>query len=502
MRKLIWVFAALCLLAGEAFGDVITLDDCKTGKPDGVAAADFQVVCTTLQAAQNHDAGLIKATAEAEKVKAEAESAKIAAQTASKYSDAEKLKALTPEFDPDKSGGVDVKEGGGKIEGELLALAALKGVAQEICNKTSEQVSQASGNIYIRTAGEADPSRADILFTFQLEYLKTLYNQGLEQENTLNIAIAKFEDDLDATISVLQKKTPDPLEGLIDDSGRVDLTKNNKAGLVPDVLAFQAVGNAVAGFTQLFATEFAVGGVKVSEYDQALVSEVVGCLDNSSKFSAGSFNGSIVKVDEIALIDDLNKRKADLSNLENQKKNFESRITKLDEVLAVLAERVDEEKEPAPSGPVDTVKELKISLAEIKDMANEYAGTVASYRKSYDELIKALATVDGPLAMSELLRSRAFAAKQFKHTLELKIDSAGGSFYTKKNVWSSLGDMPFEVAGGATVHFVLYDSAGAIKASGAMGAHSGYYEVDDIPLSKTKIEPKLVVGPEETKSGS
>ncbi|WP_155838264.1 hypothetical protein [Hyphomonas beringensis] len=480
MKKLIWVFAAVCLLAGEAFGDVITLDDCKSGKPDGVAAADFQVVCATLQAAQNHDAGLIKAAAEAEKLKAEAESAKIAAQTASKYSDAEKLKALTPEFDPDKSGGVDVKEGGGKIEGELLALAALKRSAQEICSKTSKEV---SGNIYIRTAGEADPSRADILFKFQLKYLKTLYDQGVEQENTLNIAIAKFEDDLDVT------------RRLYEDEGK-------KAGLVPEVLAFQAVGNAVAGFTQLFATDFTVGGVKVSEYDQALVSEVVGCLDSSNKFSAGSFNGSIVKVDEIALIDDLNKKKADLTNLENQKKNFESRITKLDEALAVLAEKVDEEDEPAPSGPVDTVTELKISLAAIKAKANEYAGTVASYRKSYDELIKALGTVDGPLAMSELLRSRAFAKKEFKYTLELKIDSAGGSFYTKKNVWSSLGDMPFEVAGGATVHFVLYDGTGAIKASGAMGAHSGYYEVDDIPSSKTKIEPKLVVGPEEDKSGA
>ena len=463
MKKLIWVFAAVCLLAGEAFADDISLQDCVAGnKGDDLSIDDFQKLCTIMSSAEA------------------ALQAKVKAETEARFLESEKIKALTPEFDPDKSGGVDVKEGGGKVEGELLALAAIQKMAQKVCEQVPlEGASKDTPKrpVYIRVAGDKDFSRADMLFKFHLKYLKTLYEQGEELERQINDKLDVLEGELDDTQP--QASKAESLSGA--------------AGLG----ALPAIGNTLAGFTQLFATDYTAGGVAVSASDDAFVAEVAACLNakgrNYAVYSKGSFAGVILNTGEMEIVKDLTERRDDYTNLQSQKAPFARRIALLEKKIGELVKLAADKTPDAPSKA--ELAEWKDDLKEIKEAAERYDSLLASYKKSYDDLIKALGTVDDPLTMSELLRSRAFASKKFKHILELKIDSSSGSFYTKKNVWSSLGDMPFEVAGGATVHYVLYDEEGAIKASGAMGAHSGYYEVDDIPSSKTKIEPKVLVGP-------
>lgn len=68
--------------------------------------------------------------------------------------------------------------------------------------------------------------------------------------------------------------------------------------------------------------------------------------------------------------------------------------------------------------------------------------------------------------------------------LALKVNLMGGGLYTKKNLWTFLGTMPFYVGGAATVTYTYIDPAtGVVLASGAVQRHGGYDKLDRITKS-------------------
>lgn len=68
--------------------------------------------------------------------------------------------------------------------------------------------------------------------------------------------------------------------------------------------------------------------------------------------------------------------------------------------------------------------------------------------------------------------------------LALKVNLMGGGLYTKRNLWTFLGTMPFYVGGAATVTYTYIDPAtGDVLASGAVQRHGGYDKLDRIAKS-------------------
>jgi hypothetical protein len=103
----------------------------------------------------------------------------------------------------------------------------------------------------------------------------------------------------------------------------------------------------------------------------------------------------------------------------------------------------------------------------------------------YDSLFGKLAVPDekGSVLVVNVIKEWVIdeALKGGGYLLILKTQKAGGSAYTKKNMWTSLGAMPFFVAGGAVASFVLLEGAsGKISTAGVIPIHGGYRRVDAI----------------------
>lgn len=68
--------------------------------------------------------------------------------------------------------------------------------------------------------------------------------------------------------------------------------------------------------------------------------------------------------------------------------------------------------------------------------------------------------------------------------LALKVNNMGGGIYTKKNLWTFLGAMPFWAGGVATVTYTYIDPAkGDVVAAGAIERHGGYDRLNAITKS-------------------
>jgi hypothetical protein len=84
-----------------------------------------------------------------------------------------------------------------------------------------------------------------------------------------------------------------------------------------------------------------------------------------------------------------------------------------------------------------------------------------------------LALVAGELAIESALRGGV--------ALLLKLDSSGGGYLVKKNLWTGLGGMPLFHTGGATVTYLLLDGVqGKVLAGDTIAVHGGFIPTDKI----------------------
>ena len=103
----------------------------------------------------------------------------------------------------------------------------------------------------------------------------------------------------------------------------------------------------------------------------------------------------------------------------------------------------------------------------------------------YDALLTKLTTPDDkakvPLA--------AIIQQDVVHTalvggaklMTAKISSAGGTYYTKKNLWNFFGGMPFFTMGGVVVNYSLFEgSTGVVISAGAVPLDGGFVKVGQL----------------------
>ena len=490
-RFMMALIVALCGAATAQSQDV-SWDDCLSGQRGGLAVEDFTNMCNAIKAARaderaarEADVTLRKTEADAAKAEADAQKARNDAAIAEKFAEAEKLKDLTPEFDPDKSGGVELKDGAGKIEGELLAAVASHSAAQQVCKGALHDDKLNGQKLFVKIAGSTDPGTANVLYEFHLSYLAKLSDEAGEKAATTADQLQALSDLLDdaGAAPEIDGKNGDPATAFA-------------GGAETALMSVQAIGGTLAGFAQLFATEFQVGGFDVDGFDELFIAQVAGCM-------TGGENGPTLYTREsLALLVGSGQQTSVLSTLTDKRDT-------LDAMLSVQAEfaqhlktskaRLEQISKPEngsnradlPDDQKALIAEIKLALKQAEASNGAFATAVAAYKKSYDDLLTALSTLDGPLAMSELLKAKAYIDADFTQFLELKIDAAGGSYYTKKNIWSTLGDMPFEIAGGAVVHYTFFNRGGQVLAADSIQVHSGYYEVNDIASGST-VSPQLL----------
>jgi hypothetical protein len=134
----------------------------------------------------------------------------------------------------------------------------------------------------------------------------------------------------------------------------------------------------------------------------------------------------------------------------------------------------------------ETNAQKKAQLNNVAAMFDRAADAFTAALKNADALIATLAAPDkdGIPAAMQIADEKTILEKlriDGACILHVKLNNATGANYTKKNLWTFFGDMPFYVMGGVVVSYTLLEAAsGLVVASGQMPLHGGYMSVDDV----------------------
>jgi len=124
---------------------------------------------------------------------------------------------------------------------------------------------------------------------------------------------------------------------------------------------------------------------------------------------------------------------------------------------------------------------LTSEIARAKARADQLNGVISLY----DSFASALTTPDANGAVPLTLVAQEFARdttlKAGGDVLLLRLESSGGGFLVKKNLWTGLGAMPLYHMGGATITYVLLSGPdGKVKAGDVVPVHGGFIRTDRI----------------------
>lgn len=170
-----------------------------------------------------------------------------------------------------------------------------------------------------------------------------------------------------------------------------------------------------------------------------------------------------------------------------QASDFAETIEKIVENVAVADEtslRLDDEaKKAVARGQAEPPNSARLQqAAKLYDQA---ATLLRNAIAKANDFIAGLGAADakGVLLITKLAEEKSVCNELTKdNTLALILSlRTVGAYYTKKNLWTFLGGMPFFTAGGAIVTYALVDRDGKLVASGLVPVHSGYTPLHKVP---------------------
>lgn len=225
--------------------------------------------------------------------------------------------------------------------------------------------------------------------------------------------------------------------------------------------------NKILGF---FRTDYAIQGVAVTTDDLLLINALANALtDESFKVILPALYNASALLDTspvIAQLDSITAKRVDLQQ-------------KVD-----LAPALVDDLAAAAGKETDVVKKTKDveAGANLKTASDQGKVTAALY----DGLLTKLTTPDdkAKLPLAAIIQQNAIRTElQNGNTLmTAKITSAGGTYYTRKNLWSFFGTMPFFTMGGAVINYTLLDGkTGIVLSAGAIPIDSGFFKIHQLP---------------------
>lgn len=438
--SLILACALLCLSGVAVAEDSPELTALKDQLAQAQAQRDIaQAKLAQAQAEQGMqssvmDAQKAKATADAQtsaanqqKAAADAQASAIAAQQA-----AEKAKwgSVTGSG---LSGEVTVNTGAGNAEATLLAARAVKDAAVEIGKKV-KKANEAGRDIVLFTGSQSP----------DLSHWRTF-------RNTLRIVSDGFDraSAAKAQADAAAKQVPPKAAG------------NEMVGAA--ITGIGAGLDALSKIGSFFQSNYTLAGATVSNIDDdLLVVSVAGEISNA--FSPNRWTP--IGGEEIAaLVQPLAATRQDAA-------------TTLKDVVQPQSQKYKGAAEK------ETNASEKIKLQAV---ASSYDRAVDSYTaalKAYDDMITSLVTDKGGVALAVLVANEKWISDKMASGalgLIVRVHSAAGANYTKKNLWTFFGGMPFYVMGGTVCSYVLINGAdGRVLSAGQFTLHSGYYKVNDV----------------------
>jgi hypothetical protein len=240
------------------------------------------------------------------------------------------------------------------------------------------------------------------------------------------------------------------------------------AEAIPALTVAGAAIDAISKLGSYFMTDYESGGISLSPDAEQLTSAVAGSLLKlDPPPSAVVLPGrQAPRSDELeAIIRDLADKVLGVDTAASNAEEEAKRQRRLGELNAA-----DKDKHLRAAGFCDSAAEL-LRKALLK--AEAFIATLA------------VADSKGVALIAKIALEKAIADEAGKAdalSLALDVRAAAGGYYTKKNLWTFFGFMPFYVMGGAVVTYQLVDKDGVLKGAGTVPVHAGYSNVKKVEL--------------------
>ncbi|HEV2274912.1 MAG TPA: hypothetical protein VGR96_12150 [Acidobacteriaceae bacterium] len=225
--------------------------------------------------------------------------------------------------------------------------------------------------------------------------------------------------------------------------------------------------NKLLGF---FRTDYTIQGVTVTPDDLLLINAVAGALTNRQvNVSVPALYNAPALLGDSAIL-------ATLDSLANKRVALQQKadvaVTTADSLTADAGTETDAQRK----------KERLDAAAGLKAVSDHAKGVLTLY----DSLITKITTADekAKLPLAGIIQQEGVrgALRDGANLMTVKISSAGGTYYTRKNLWSFFGAMPFYTMGGVVVHYSLFDGkTGFVLSAGTVPFNGGFYKVGRLP---------------------
>lgn len=433
----------------KTLADYTALTDLLKAK---LAALEAQKELTKAQAADDPVAAQLAAATQA---------ASLAAQRkALSDSQAAILKNQFAVPDSGYTGEVKAGDKAGNIEAAMLAAGALNRASEIIVGKVKDLVAKKE----VVLVGGSDLPDFQPLIAYRAQ-LKLISN-----------SMEKSISNLDAPIAAANQRIPS-----------MEAVTPAAVGLALDA------ANKLLGF---FRTDYSIQGVSVTTDDLLLISALsenltqkAGSVSMPAVYNAKALDFSIDAPSPVI---------TELTGLTDSRVQLQQKVdyasASADKLTALAgdltAEAKSESDETKMKALLGSAAELTKVSADLKSAGDKGKAAISLY----DGMLTKLTTPDEkaklPLAVIIQLQSIRDRLSGGALLMSAKISSVGGSCYTKKNMWTFFGQMPFYVMGGAVVNFTLFDgTSGKVLSAGAIPVDGGFFKVDKVaerfPLRKT-----------------
>jgi hypothetical protein len=335
------------------------------------------------------------------------------------------------------SGAVSVKTDAGKGEATLLSAVAVARAASFIARDVMAAAKDSKPRQIIIATGDRPRFQYWRMFVLR---------QGLIQK------AAEVATRLDDTASKADNRLPTPQPG---------------TGVHTEAAPLAVAGAALDALKNLgsfFQSDYEIGGISLSP-DDSLLSAAV----------ARDLAAQVQTIDSTRYLPATGD------------KALQGGLEVLEQIVSPAAQKISSATQRAKDLRARAAKEpnLQESLENVAAMYDRSAAAWKEVSDSYATLLKDLATPDA----NGVLLAFKVADDQFLSNaladgdtiLFLKVNNAVGGYYTKKNLWTFLGGMPFYTMGGAVVSFTLIEGAnGKVLAAGTYPVHSGYAKANAV----------------------
>lgn len=339
---------------------------------------------------------------------------------------------------PDSTYTGEVKAGdkAGTMEAALLAAAAVQAAAKGIREKIGPKV---QGKVVVLYGGAEVPDfQAVVAIRAQLRGTTAALDDAMKK---MDSALKKANEEL--------KKAP---------AVRLELP------VTPSTVgAALDAANKIFGY---FRTDYSIQGVVVAADDLQLLNSLASELSEAATVKMPAMYNANALLEESSLVKELNE-------LAMKKVLFQPTFDAATTRITALSAAKDTD----PNKP-----EMAAAATELKAALDQGKAAVALY----DSFITKTSTADdkGKVPLTVAIQQDAVRQmlKDGAALLTAKISVAGGTYYTRKNLWSFFGSMPFFATGGVVINYTLLEGpSGRVLGAGVVPVYGGFHKVNQLP---------------------